>query len=283
MKTKIKQYCYLVIGLLLVALAFNLFLSPYNLAAGGVSGLAIIIHKVLGINESVFIFITNLFLIIISLRFLGLEKTKNTILGSFLFPIFTAFTENISNYIVLDIDPLLVAILGGVVSGFGYGLIFQNNFTTGGTDILNQIAEKYLKIPMSKSMMFIDGTIVLAGFFIFGINNIYALITLYLISDLSNKTQLNINKNKVLYITSTKIKEIKDYLIKSGYDITFLDYTGGYTKKKGKIIMVSIPEKDYFKIKEAILIMDEKAFIIVTKAYELENANVTLRKECKIN
>ena len=274
-----KKYIYIIFGLFLVAVAFNLFLSPYNFVAGGVSGLAIVIYNLLSINESLFIFLMNIILILISLKFLGKEKTKNTILGSILFPLFTILTEDISTKIILDLDPLLIAILGGAISGLGYGLIFKNNFTTGGTDILNQIAEKYMKIPMSKSILFIDGSIVLLGCLVFGLSNmIYSLIALILISTISNKTQLGINNNRLLYINSGKIPSIKKYLFESGYDSTILDRTGGFTNKKGKMLMSSIEARDYYKIKEGIKLIDEKAFIIVTSAYEQKNANVMIRK-----
>jgi len=271
---KIKKYISVIIGLFLVAISFNLFLSPYDFVAGGVSGLSIIIRKIFQINESAFILVMNIFLILISLAILGKEKTKNTILGSILFPIFTLLTENIGEVIPLEIDPLLIAILGGALSGFGYGLIFKQNFTTGGTDILNQIAEKYLKVPMSKSILFIDGFIVLLGCITFGMTNmIYSLIALILISELSNRTQIGINKNRVLYITSSKIEKIKKYLNEYGYDATLMNSKGGYTKTSRKIIMCSIHERDYYKIKEGIIFLDENAFIIVTNAYEQKNAN----------
>lgn len=276
---KIKKYISVIIGLFLVAISFNLFLSPYDFVAGGVSGLAIIIRKIFQINESAFILVMNILLILISLKYLGKEKTKNTILGSILFPVFTLLTENITKYLVIDIDPLLIALLGGGISGFGYGIIFKNNFTTGGTDILNQIAEKYLKIPMSKSIIFIDGSIVLIGCLIFGIEKmIYSLIALILISIISNKTQLGINKNRVLYIQSTKTEDVKKYLMNYGYDVTVMNSLGGYTKKKGKIIMCSVSRKDYYKIKEGVRVIDEKAFIIVTNAYEQKNANISIIK-----
>ncbi len=278
MKEKIKQYIYVVIGLAIVACSFNLFLSPYDFAAGGVSGLAIIVHKICKINESLFILVINIILIIISLKYLGMEKTKNTILGSILFPIFTFLTQNISLWIPLELDNLLVSILGGGISGFGYGLIFKNNFTTGGTDILNQIAEKYLKIPMSKSILFIDGFVVLTGCLAFGITKmIYSLISLVLISTIANKTQLGINKNRVLYIQSKETEKIKQYLIEYGYDVTIMNSYGGYTKKRNNILMCSVERKDYYKIKEGIKIIDEKSFIIVTNAYEQKNANINVR------
>ncbi len=279
---KVKQYCSVIIGLFLVSIAFNLFLAPYNLVSGGVSGIAIVMHKIFNIKESALILVMNIFLILISWKFLGKEKTKNTLLGSFLFPIFTLLTENITKYITLDIDLLIISILGGTISGIGFGLVFRNNFTTGGTDILNQIAEKYLKIPMSKSIIYVDGLIVLLGCMTFGVTTmIYSLIALLLISEVSNRTQLGINKNRVLYINSSKIEEIKKYLHEFGYDITMMDSKGGYTKNKRQLIMSAIHEKDYYKIKEGLEYIDPKIFIIVTNAYEQKNANRTLQNKLK--
>lgn len=275
-----KKYFSVLLGLFLVAIAFNLFLSPYHFVAGGVSGLSILVKSLFHINESVFLLFANLFLLVLSFVFLGKEKTRNTILGSLLFPLFTFLTQDIATFVVLEIDPFLVAILGGGLSGFGYGLIFQQNFTTGGTDILNQIAEKYLKVPMSKSILFVDGTITFLGCFLFGFPNmVYSFVSLILISEISNRTQLGINKNRVLYITSLKVVEIKKYLRDYGYDSTLMDYKGGYSKIRGKMLMSSIYEKDYYRVKEGILLLDPNVFIVVTNAYELQNANVMIQSE----
>src|SRR5699024_1917663 len=128
--------------------------------------------------------------------------------GSILFPVFISLTENISQRITFDLDILILAVLGGALSGIGYGLIFRNNFTTGGTDILNQIAEKYLKIPMGRSILMVDGPIVVLGLMVFGLEQtIYSLIVLILISTLSNRTMFELNKNRVLYIQTDKVKE----------------------------------------------------------------------------
>ena len=74
-----------------------------------------------------------------------------------MFPIGVYLTKNIANNLIITIDPLLIAIIGGVLSGYGYGLVFQNNYTTGGTDILNQVMEKYFHMPMGKSILIVDG------------------------------------------------------------------------------------------------------------------------------
>lgn len=276
MKIKKKKYFTILFGLLLTAIAFNLFLSPYNYVTGGVGGLSIVVHHLVpAINESVFIFIANLVLIVVSYLFLGKEKTRNTILGSLLFPFFVSITKEITSVIVLDLDSFIVACLGGILSGYGYGLVFQNNYTTGGTDILNQMMEKYFHIPMSKSILYVDGLIVLFGGFVFGITNLmYSLIALALISYFSNNTQLGINKNRMLYITSSRVEDIRSYLIREGYDATILQTQGGYSKRKRKILLSSVHENDYYRIRQDLLKIDPRIFIVVTSAYEQHNANL---------
>lgn len=276
MKIKKKKYFTILFGLLLTAIAFNLFLSPYNYVTGGVGGLSIVVHHLVpAINESVFIFIANLVLIVVSYLFLGKEKTRNTILGSLLFPFFVSITKEITSIIVLDLDSFIVACLGGILSGYGYGLVFQNNYTTGGTDILNQMMEKYFHIPMSKSILYVDGLIVLFGGFVFGITNLmYSLIALALISYFSNNTQLGINKNRMLYITSSRVEDIRSYLIREGYDATILQTQGGYSKRKRKILLSSVHENDYYRIRQDLLKIDPRIFIVVTSAYEQHNANL---------
>ncbi len=276
MKIKKKKYFTILFGLLLTAIAFNLFLSPYNYVTGGVGGLSIVVHHLVpAINESVFIFIANLVLIVVSYLFLGKEKTRNTILGSLLFPFFVSITKEITSVIVLDLDSFIVACLGGILSGYGYGLVFQNNYTTGGTDILNQMMEKYFHIPMSKSILYVDGLIVLFGGFVFGITNLmYSLIALALISYFSNNTQLGINKNRMLYITSSRVEDIRSYLIREGYDATILHTQGGYSKRKRKILLSSVHENDYYRIRQDLLKIDPRIFIVVTSAYEQHNANL---------
>lgn len=284
MKTKIKRYITVVIGTFLVALAFNLFLSPYNLASNGISGLAIIINRLTGINEGVFVLIVNIFLLGVSYNFLGRKKTKHSLIGSLLLPVFISITAPVSNYIVLkDLDLLIIALLGGIISGIGYGLIYKHDYTTGGTDILNQLMEKYYKIPMNKAILYIDGMVVLLGGVVFGFSSmLYSMIVLYIISELSNRTMLKINQNQILLVQSKKIDQIKEYISKEYYyDSSILNSTGGYTKEKQKTLFCAVSKRDYYPIKEGILLIDPKAFITIITAYEEKNGNISLKKDLK--
>lgn len=277
---KILNYTILFFGLFLASFSFNLFLAPYNLVAGGVSGLALVIHQVFQIEESAFIMVANIILLGFSFLFLGREKTKNTILGSLLFPIFIRITNPIVSYIhIQELELIVIAVLGGLLSGIGYGIIFKSGFTSGGTDILNQIIEKYLHIPISNSILIVDGIITLCGGIVFGIPiMIYSLISLVLISIFSHKTIIGEGKSKTLYITSSKYKEIKYYLHEElKIDSTDFDIVGGYSNEPQKMIMTVIHTKDYYRIRQAIQVIDKNAFITATDAYQLVNENVSIR------
>lgn len=271
-KSRIKRYFQFVIGLLLVAIAFNLFLSPNNLVAGGVSGIAIITKHIFGLDPSIFIFISSLILLILSFFLLGKEKTMGSILGSLLFPVFVKLTANIGVYIDVDNTQLLLAaIFGGVLQGFGAGLIFKAGFTTGGTDIINQIISKYAKVSIGKSMLMSDGLIVLSGVFVFGVTKLmYALIVLYIITVMTDKVILGISDSKAFYIITDQEAEIKEFILKYlNHGVTIFQARGGYTKEKQNVLMCVVPTKEYFKLKEGIHQIDKEAFFVVTDSYEV--------------
>lgn len=278
----IKKYGSVILGILLVAISYNLFFSPYQLDTGGVSGLAIVIQNLFMVSESNFILIANILLLILSYFVLGKDLTKNSLLGSILFPLFIKLTSNINRILIInDLEMLIISIIGGTLSGIGYGLLFKNNFTSGGTDILNQIAEKKFKIPMSKSMIYIDGAIVLLGGFIFGIEKmIYSIIALLLISNLSNKTMLEINKHKVFYIQTKKVKEVKKYLTQDlSYDVTIFESIGGYSNTKNELILCSVKTSDYYKVSTGLKLIDHDSFVTITENYEAMNENKMVPKK----
>lgn len=271
-KTRIKRYLYLVFGLVLISVAFNAFLLPKDIVFGGVSGLSIIFKKLLGWDPSIFIFISSILLLIISFFALGLEKTKGSILGTLLFPIFVKLTSNIPMYLNLtESEMFLSALFGGVLYGVGAGFVFKAGFTTGGTDILNQIISKYFKVSMGNALMLSDGLIVIAGVFVFGITKLmYALVVLYIISILTDRVLLGISDSKAFYIIAEEEEKIREYILKElNHGVTTFDAKGGFTKAKQKVLFCVIPTKEYFKLKEGIHNIDPTAFFVATDAYEV--------------
>lgn len=261
-----------ILGIFMMAVTFNLFIAPNDIVPGGVSGFSLVIRKVFGVNPSLFIFISSMLLLVVSFLMLGFEKTRNSILGSILFPVFVSLTSNITNLLHIDTtDQLLLVLFGGVLYGFGTGLVFKAGFTTGGTDILNQIVSKYCKISLGNSMLLVDGFIVLIGGVVFGWTKfMYALMLLYIISILADKVLLGISDSKAFYIVTEKQDLISDFVINDlHHTVTILDAKGGYTKTKNPVLFAVIPTNEYYKFKEGIRIIDPNAFFTVVDAYEV--------------
>lgn len=268
---KLKRYIQFFIGVFLSAAAFNIFLKPCNLIYG-LSGLSIITEKFLNIDPSLVILIGNVLLLIASFVFLGLERTKPTIVGSILYPLLVKATEFFPNYIYLgDTEMIVIALCGALVGGIGTGLVFKNNFTTGGTDVLKQILSHYGKMPYSKANIYSEGLIMLAGGIFFGWQSfIYSFISLYCSGMISDRVILGISEYKTLEIITTEEKSIKEFIMETlNHGVTEIEAQGGYTNKKKKVLLCAIPTREYFVATEAIKKLDPEAFVIVIDTYEI--------------
>ena len=267
----IKKYATLSLGLFLYALAYNLFLKPNNIVAGDVDGIANIFKGM--INPNLLITILCVTLLIISFPLLGVKTTMGSVIGTILFPIFVTLTSDISKYIIIDTnDLLLISIVAGVIRGTGYGLTFKMGFTTGGTDILNQIVTKYFHTSIGTAMLIVDGSIVVVGGFVYGFSSmLYALIILYLLSFITDKIMLGISKSKSFYIITSEEEKVKDYIMNElGHGVTIFSVKGGYTKERQKMLMCVIPTREYYKLKEGISAIDKDSFFVITDSYEVK-------------
>lgn len=270
-KGRLKRWAEFLLGVLIVAIAYNLFLLPAKVVYG-VGGLGIIFNSLFKIEPSLVILVSSVILLFLSLILLGKEETKKTVIGSLLYPVFVKLTSSVGQIVDLsNTDPLLIVLFGAVISGFGLGLIFKAGFTTGGTDILNQIVSKYFKMSMGNSMFFTDGIIILSSVFVFGWTKImYSIISLYIISIMTDKVILGISNSKAFYIITDHEEEVKKFVLKHlSHGVTILDAKGGFTGQNQKVIMCIIPTKEYFIAKEGIHEIDSNAFFVVTDAYEV--------------
>lgn len=264
-----KRYFFLIIGVTLYAISYNLFFYKNNIVYGGASGISIILKNVL--DPYIALFILNLFFLTLSFFLLGRKQTINSLVGSLLYPLMIKLTSNIGNYITIDNDNLLlISIIGGVLVGLASGTVFKSGFTTGGTDILNQIVAKYFKTSIGTAMLMTDGLIVIVGGFFFGWTKVlYAMIVLYIINIMVDKVVLGISNNKAIYINTTEEDSVSNYLLNGlKLGITLIETRGGYTNKKNQMIMCVAPTSQYFEIKEGISQIDPKAVILVTDAYQ---------------
>lgn len=268
-KIRIIQF---IIGIFIVASSYNIFIAPNNLVPGGVGGLAIILNNLFHLHNSQVIFIFNIFLLFLSLILLGKEKTKASLLGTILFPLFVLLTENINVWLKIDTSHILLSTLfGGILYGLGAGLVFKAGFTTGGTDIINQIISKYLNITLGKSMYLSDGLIVLSSALFLGINSMmYSIIILYIISLIADKVILGISDSKAFFIITNEEEKVKDFILKEiNHGATIFKAKGGYKRYNEEVLMTVLPTKDYYRLKEGIKKIDSDAFYIITDTYEV--------------
>lgn len=270
-KDRLVRYTQFLIGVFIVAVAYNVLVLPCSIVYG-MGGVGVILNKLIAIDPAIVILIGDLFLLILSYILLGKEKTRGSVIGSLLYPLFVKLTENSSQFIDLgNTDILLLVLFGAVITGCGLGLIFKSGFTTGGTDILNQIVSKYFKMSLGNSMLFTDGLIIVCGLFVFGWEKLmYSMVSLYIISIMTDKVVLGISQSKAFYIITEHETTVKKFITEHlSHGITVLQARGGYTGNNKKVIMCIIPTKEYFLVKEGIHEIDPNAFFVVTDAYEV--------------
>lgn len=266
----LKRFISFIIGLMLMAISYNLFTRKCNLIYG-VGGIGIILEEMYGLNPALVVLFCNLILLLMSFIFLGKEQTRNTILGSLLYPLFIKITEPLINVSLGNVEVILITLCGSLIMGIGLGLVFKAGYTSGGTDILNQIVSKYAKMSVGTSMYFTDFLVILASIFVFGFSTfVYSVLSLYIISLIMDKVIIGISSSKAFYIITENETAIKRFITQNlSHGVTILEARGGYTGNMEKVIMCIVPTKEYYVFKEGIKMIDKNAFFIVTDAYEV--------------
>lgn len=270
-----KRYLMLILGCLIVAFAFNLFFLKYNIVCFGVSGISIILGKY-GVNPATFILIANIVLLIIAYLVLGFDSAKNQLVGALIYPVFVELTSFITDKIDLgNTEMVVIALLGGVLAGVGYGLIYKSNFSTGGTDVIIEIFCKFLKISMGTAGLIVNGTIVAFGKIAFSWSTVLnAIFVSYLISIFTDKVLLGISKSKAFYIVTNKEIDdvVKDYLLSiEGVGATVIDAEGGYSNDNQTLLLAVVPTRSYFIVKDGLREIDKDIFFLVCDSYEVSN------------
>lgn len=274
LKEIIFQGLFFVIGVFLYALCFNLFLIPNDLVVSGFSGVAIVFQRLFGWDATTFIYITNGVLLVIGFIFLGWKLTKRNIAGSIMYPVMITLSKPVatflSNYIIGD-DFYLVLLFAVLLYGISSGLIYRTGFSTGGSDIIMQILNKYLKISESKAMIWANGLIIVVGMLVFGFNNgVYSFIILICSTYFIDKIMFGLSDSKVFYVYTKKVRKIKKLILddfQTGF--TSIPSRGGYSKKRNFMIMCVVSNRDYYLFKQKILEIDPNAFIIINSCYEV--------------
>lgn len=262
-------------SLFLSAILYNVFLLPLSLVTGGTQGVATITHYLYDINPATMLFLLSIACAILSLMFLGVKRTAGTLVASIVYPLLVQLTSPLNGLIDAEnIDMLLMVLFAGVISGVANGLMYKTGYSNGGFPVISQILFEEKQVPISKSSLAINVSIVLVGAYFFGITNaLYAIIFLYINGIVLDKVLLGISNNKAFYIITSKDDEIKEYIIKMlKHNVTTFEVKGGFLDKNRKVMLTVIPSREYYRVTEGIKEIDKDAFFVVTDSYTVEGA-----------
>lgn len=278
-----RDYAFITIGAFIMAVGYVYFISPHKIVPGGVYGIAIVIHYLTagifnfwpnGIPIGLFGLILNIPLTYAGIKILGPRFGIKTIVG---FVLASFFMDGItylrtSGDLPLVNDVLLSCVFGGVLIGFGLGLIFKSRATSGGSDIIAMILAKYTNIQLGQLLIYVDSVIVLFGLAVFKDWQIplYSWLTIYITGKAIDITIEGSNYNKALLIISKEHEKIKHKLL---FDLdrggTYLLGKGMYTNEKKQVIYTVVSRREVLILEQFIHDIDPDAFITVMDVKEI--------------
>lgn len=289
-------------GCTILAAGFVFFINPYNIVPGGVYGASIVLHNLFpSIQVGTFGYMFDIPLLILSVVLLGAKLGARTIVAA----LFTPFIMNLISALVYptekaleQLDPaqllggcmnmtdhlMLTCIVGATLIGIGSGLVVRNQATTGGSDIIGMILQKYCHIRFSKAILLVDATVVCFGLVVigFGIGNaedatqpswhlsFYSLIAIFIISQVIAYMINGTKDDKLLFVISEKKMLELHYFILNDLDrtATCIKSSGLYTGAEKEMLFLVVSRREVASVKHKIKEVDPCAFVVVTDAYD---------------
>lgn len=261
----IHDYLMILLGTVLYGFGFNAFILSNEIVTGGLSGLCAVIFFAIGIPVSVSYFIINIALLAIALKVLGIKFLMKTIFGVFSLSASLSFFEWLLGGVpVLPNQTFMSILLGAFMCGAGLGLVFSANGSTGGTDIIGAVVNKYKNISIGRILLFCDFFIISSSYVLF--NDVEKIVFGFVEMFVSNYVLdmvLNGNRQSVQFlIFSQKYDEIAERIIHDlGRGCTILDGVGGYSRKPVKVVVLLAKKAESVSIFRLVKAIDHQAFI----------------------
>ena len=266
-KFYLKDYLTIFLGTFMYALGVTLFIMPHQFVLGGLTGVAVLFNYGFGMPVSIMVLIMNAILLAISYKVLGTEFLIKTVVGVGSLTAFLGFFEAISFTPIMTEEPLMAGLIGSIVAGAGVGLVMSVNSSTGGTDIIILIINKYRNVTPGRTMLYIDLIIVTSSFLIFrSIETIVFGIIIIAVMSTSVDWILNgIRQSVQFFIVSREYEEIATQVnMQLGRGCTVLDGTGGYTKTEQKVLILMAKRSESNSIFRLVKSIDPNAFVSQT-------------------
>jgi uncharacterized membrane-anchored protein YitT (DUF2179 family) len=269
----IRDYVLLLAGALLQAVGLRLFMVPANLASGGISGISQLINHYTGWPIGLMVFIGNLPLFVLGWRMLGGRRFAiRTLVAVASYSLLTEallwlpfFPKN-----GLTDDLVLNSLYGAVVCGVGYGLVYRAQGTSGGSDILARILNRWKGIPMTQSYLITDTVVILAAGFVFGWQRaLYALIVLYVSGLVVDGTLEGAGTVRTALIITSQCKQVSERILADmERGVTILEGTGAYTSQSRPVLYCVVSRSEVQQLKTIVREADPHAFMVIGMAHE---------------
>lgn len=270
MQKKIRRYLGMTIGIAIVAIGINMFFVPNKIAAGGITGLATVLHYLSGLSVGSLMLIFNVPLFIIGIKILGAKYGLKTLYGAIalavLIDVFAPYTPTLTH------DILLNSIYGGLLVGVGMGLVFRFRGNTAGTALAAAILHKIFNITVGQALLILDFFVVAFAGIVFKSPELalYAIIAIFVTAKIIDLVQEGPNNSKAFFIMAAEPELLAEGILKEvDRGVTFLQGKGGYTGQDRELLLCVVETSEVTQLKELIYQHDPQAFIIVTDAQEV--------------
>ena len=272
-KIWIKKLSYITLAIVILAVCVNMFLGPHNIAAGGLTGLAIILEEWLGLSRSMVILAGNGALLIVTFIFLGREVFINTVIGAIMLPLVIAV---IPRYTLIS-DTMLSMVVGSAVFGVAVSILYFNNASSGGTAIPPLIFKKYFNLNTSIGLFLTDGIVVILCLWVFDIDAFfYAITSIFITSAAMNYIENGTNKKKMVYIISDVYEAIaNDIMHDIGRGVTIIPAMGAFEQKEKPMLMVTMDTRNYQRLLSIVKERDDSAFMITDTVSDVHGRGFT--------
>ena len=269
----IKKLIYIVIAIVILSICVNMFLGPHNIAAGGLTGLGLILEELLGFDRSMVILIGNAIVLIIAFIFLGRETFFNTAIGAILLPVFIGIVPQIT----LVSDSMLSMIIGSALFGVAVSILYSNQASSGGTAVPPLILKKHFNMNPAIGLFITDGIIVTLCLLVFSLDAFFlAILSIYITSFTMSNIETGLNRKKLVYIISDKHKLITDKVLNTiNRGVTIVPSIGAYKQKKRSMLMVTLDKRDYQELLTVVNEYDKKAFMITNIVTDVHGEGFT--------
>ncbi len=271
LKQKGKDIIWVVAGNAVLALAVSMFILPYDILSGGVAGIAVALQPLIPLPVTLMVNLLVVGLFILGACFLGKEFAMKTILSSLIYPVFLTFFSG--RVPMLDLDPILASLYGGLLGGMGVGMALRTGASTGGMDIPPLIVHKLTHIEIAKLVLITDALTVLLGAFTYGLEAVLIGFVSVWASSVAIDKMLMFGgqQAKAIQIISDQYEQIIER-IHSELDrgTTLIEAQGGYTHEKRKIVLVVITKNQYPALMEMVTAIDKEAFVIANDTHEVK-------------